>query len=172
MYLIGSLMVTMEVRRFMTTLPFSGLLTCFFGVSALSMLLVVAFRTIGIVIFGVQVATVYASNIYWRWRTAALRRRQAQGLNVVSSDGVSTNHRAAYWLGGTFLFALAIWTLDLTKVFCAPDNHFITGHSVWHVLTAVCLIFFYRHQEQFVPARGSSPRTEARPEQGLIRRHL
>jgi hypothetical protein len=145
MYLIGSLMVTMEVRRFVK-LPLSRLVMCFFGISAVSMLLVIAFRTVGIIVFGVQVAMVYASNIYWRW----LARRRRASAFWASRNVPSTNHRAAYWLGGTFLFALGIWTLDLTGVVCAPNNHIFTGHSVWHILTAVCLIFFFRHQEQFV----------------------
>jgi hypothetical protein len=44
--------------------------------------------------------------------------------------------------------------LDLTGVVCRPDNHLFTGHSAWHILTALCLYFFYRHQEQFVLPRG------------------
>jgi hypothetical protein len=159
MYLIGSLMVTMEVRRFLP-LSLGSLMTCFFGISAVSMLLVIAFRSIGILVFGIQVATVYASNIYWRWLRR--QRRAAWGFGPQGERMTAkTDHRAAYWLGGTFLFALGIWTLDLTGVVCAPNNHIFNGHSVWHVLTAVCLIFFFRHQEQFVTP--SLPRAEAPP---------
>lgn len=143
MYLIGALMVTMEARRFVP-MSLARLTQCFTGLSIAPMLGVLAFRKIGIVLFGLQVTLVYASNIFWRMRRA----------RVV--------HRYAYWLGGTFAVALAIWLLDRTGAVCAPENHVFNGHAAWHVLTAVCLYFFYRHQEQFVhppPATGDRRRT-------------
>ena len=36
---------------------------------------------------------------------------------------------------------------DVTGVFCDPDDHFVQGHAIWHVLGAVSLVFaafFYR----------------------------
>jgi hypothetical protein len=138
MFLIGSLMVTMEARR-LVPMGFGRLAACFFGLTIGSMLLLLAFKTIGIALFGIQVALVYASNIFWR------ARAKARGKVVI--------HRHAWWLGSTFAVALGIWVLDLTGAVCAPGNHVFNGHSVWHVLTAVCLYFFYRHQEQFVPCR-------------------
>jgi len=133
MFFIGALMVTMELRRFVP-MTFARLTLCFVGLSAVSMLLVLAFRKIGIAIFGVQVAFIYISNIFWKTRRK----------NVV------VNHRHAFWLGTTFAVALGIWVLDLTGAVCDPSNHVFTGHSLWHILSAVCLYFFYRHQEQFV----------------------
>jgi hypothetical protein len=139
MFLIGALMVTMEARRFVA-MNRRQVTTTFFALSIGAMLLLAVFRKIGIALFGVQVALVYASNIFWKMR------------------GQAVSHRYAWRLGGTFALALGIWVLDLTGVVCAPQNHVFTGHSLWHVLTAVCLYFFYRHQEQFVepgPARTS-----------------
>lgn len=131
MFLIGSLMVTMEARRFVPMKMWQ--LTAFYlGLSVGSMLLVLIFRKIGIALFGVQIALVYLSNIIWKLRKA----------KVI--------HRYAFRLGTTFAVAFGIWLLDLTRVVCSPGNHVFTGHSVWHILTAVCIYYFYRHQEQFV----------------------
>jgi len=133
MFLIGSLMVTMEANRF-AAMKMWQLTAFYLGLSVGSMLLVLVFRKIGIVLFGVQIALVYVSNILWKARKA----------KVV--------HRYAFRLGATFAVALGIWILDLTGVVCRPSNHVFTGHSAWHILTALCIYFFYRHQEQFVPS--------------------
>lgn len=131
MFFIGSLMVTMEARRF-RDMGASTLAAVFLGMIAFSMLVLLLFRKTGLVLFGIQVALVYASNIYWKTRRAA------------------ADHRHAFWLGGTFAVAFGVWVLDLRGVACAPTNHWFTGHSVWHLMSAACLYFFYRHQEQFV----------------------
>lgn len=135
MFLIGSLMVTMEARRFVP-MSMVRLTMLYLAISVGSMLAVLAFRTVGIALFGVQVALIYVSNIYWKARKA----------KVI--------HRHAFRLGTAFALAFGIWLLDLGKVVCAPNNHVFTGHSAWHILTALCLYFFYKHQEQFVPSRG------------------
>lgn len=134
MFLIGSLMVTLEARRFVP-MSMTKLTLLYLGVSVGSMLLVLAFRTVGIALFAVQVTLIYVSNIYWKARKA----------KVV--------HKHAFRLGATFAVAFGVWLLDLGRVVCSPTNHVFTGHSVWHILTAVCLYFFYKHQEQFVAAR-------------------
>lgn len=138
MFLIGGLMVTMEARRFVP-MTLGRLTLLFASIVVVSMALLLAFHAIGIALFAVQVALVYLSNIVWKLRKA----------KVV--------HVHAWRLGSTFAIALAIWGLDLTKLVCRSDNHVFTGHSAWHVLTALCLYFFYRHQEQFVPPRRSTP---------------
>lgn len=47
---------------------------------------------------------------------------------------------------GLVSLAFAVWLTDTTKLLCAPDNHLVTGHAVWHVLNAFAvtrLFFFY-----------------------------
>lgn len=42
--------------------------------------------------------------------------------------------------------ALVCSVADLTRKWCDPQNHFIQGHALWHVLSAVglyCLFLFY-----------------------------
>jgi len=47
-----------------------------------------------------------------------------------------------------FLASLAILTVaagfsaaDVTGAFCDPDDHFVQGHAIWHVLGAISLVF-------------------------------
>jgi Ceramidase len=47
---------------------------------------------------------------------------------------------------GTFAVALLIWYLDLRGPLCAPDNHLVTGHAIWHTLTALTILCFFRFQ--------------------------
>ena len=45
------------------------------------------------------------------------------------------------------LFSLA----DVTRTWCDPTNHWIQGHSVWHVLSAAALLALYHHHAQLEP---------------------
>ncbi len=42
------------------------------------------------------------------------------------------------------LFSLA----DVTRTWCDPTNHWIQGHSIWHVLSASALLALYHHHAQ------------------------
>ncbi len=42
--------------------------------------------------------------------------------------------------------AYVIWSLDFHGPLCDPDNHLVTGHAVWHALTALSVLLFYRFQ--------------------------
>jgi hypothetical protein len=47
----------------------------------------------------------------------------------------------------TLAVAAGFSAADLTGVFCDPDDHFVQGHAIWHVLGALSLVFaafFYR----------------------------
>jgi hypothetical protein len=49
---------------------------------------------------------------------------------------------------GTFALAWAFWWLDLLGVLCDPDNHWLQGHAVWHLLNSAVFIFLYRFYAQ------------------------
>jgi len=55
----------------------------------------------------------------------------------------------------TFAVAWGVWWLDLLEIACNPDNHFLQGHAVWHVLNAFCFVFLYRFYAQL-----GGPKTE------------
>ncbi|MCA9490036.1 MAG: ceramidase domain-containing protein [Myxococcales bacterium] len=43
-----------------------------------------------------------------------------------------------------FVTAFVVWTTDITGLVCAPTNHVLTGHAVWHLLNAVSIERLYR----------------------------
>jgi Ceramidase len=65
----------------------------------------------------------------------ALRRRAPADASFSRSYGV-----------GLALLALAglASLLDVTRLACDPTNHWLQGHAVWHVLTALALLAFFR----------------------------
>jgi hypothetical protein len=42
--------------------------------------------------------------------------------------------------------------LDLSRVWCDPDDHLLQGHAAWHVLSAASLVFVFRHYAALRPA--------------------
>lgn len=44
----------------------------------------------------------------------------------------------------TFAVAFIIWILEVKRILCWPDNHVLTGHGVWHLLTAASLWMLYK----------------------------
>lgn len=57
-----------------------------------------------------------------------------------------------YYSIATFLVAFIIWTLDAKEILCWKNNHFFQGHSLWHLLNAICFYFLYRFYKQFRPS--------------------
>ena len=54
--------------------------------------------------------------------------------------------RASFW--SSVLLLLAAQTsslLDLTRLWCDPDDHVLQGHAVWHVLSAAAIVSLYRY---------------------------
>jgi hypothetical protein len=47
-------------------------------------------------------------------------------------------------LGGLiFILAFIFWLIDFKKSKLIPKNHIMTGHGIWHILTAVSVWFIY-----------------------------
>ncbi|MEE2674304.1 MAG: ceramidase domain-containing protein [Myxococcota bacterium] len=42
---------------------------------------------------------------------------------------------------------------DITRTWCQPENHWIQGHAVWHVLSAASLYALFRFYRQIAAAR-------------------
>lgn len=63
--------------------------------------------------------------------------------------GEKTDYR---WFWGSlviFLVAWGFWLLDARKIWCEPDNHFISGHGAWHLINAACFLGLARYYRQF-----------------------
>jgi hypothetical protein len=48
---------------------------------------------------------------------------------------------------GALAGAFSFWILDVTKVFCVPSNHVLTGHGIWHLLAGVAIWIFFSSYE-------------------------
>jgi hypothetical protein len=137
MYLISGLALTFPLQRAVgwsdrTAVAFFA--ACVLASSAAMILL----GNNGIVVFGLQAGAA---------PLLELRRR-----NEVPAG-------AARWIVGAIaavLVALVIWMLDRDGTLCDPDNHWLTGHAVWHVLTALSLLLFYAYQERLRHRVGDS----------------
>lgn len=61
-----------------------------------------------------------------------------------------------FYLGAfyaVFLPAFTLWLLDVSKVMCHPDNHWLSGHALWHLLNASAFYCLYRFYTQFEELR-------------------
>lgn len=128
MYVISGLGLTFALKRWREwsdALALGFFLACLAG----SCVLMIVLGNDGILVFGVELGLAVVIEIRLR----------------------ATNPPAATpWLVAvvsSFAAALAIWVLDLRGPLCAADNHLVTGHAIWHALTAVTILCFFRFQQ-------------------------
>ncbi len=55
------------------------------------------------------------------------------------------SYRYAYWSIAVLGVSLVFWVLDYFHIVCNPNNHFINGHALWHILSAFTFLFAYLH---------------------------
>ncbi len=98
----------------------------------ISVMGLVQLRTVGAVFFFVQITAAVIVEF-------VLRSRSEQKAN---------QHNM--WISlGLLLVAWAIWSLDTHRIVCDPKNHFINGHAIWHVMTAISIWFLFKFYSQF-----------------------
>ncbi len=76
-------------------------------------------------------------------------------LIIITLESIRRSNRRAQalsWNGHEFAIGLgflvsgaALSALDISGKFCEPTNHWLQGHSLWHICTAITVIFVYRH---------------------------
>ncbi len=128
MYLLSALGLGFAFRRLFAWTA-RAVVTCIVVTTLASSLLMIVLGNDGIAVFTVEMLVVIGTE----WH---LRSRNPPGSTV--------------WLVrtiATLLVAFAIWVLDFRGPLCDPDNHLVTGHAVWHLLTAVAILLFDRFQE-------------------------
>lgn len=66
-----------------------------------------------------------------------------------------TPEARGWWLLSVGVLAVAATcsALDLSRVWCDPENHWLQGHAVWHVLSAVTLLLLFRFYAAVPAAR-------------------
>ena len=69
--------------------------------------------------------------------------------------GRATPESRGWWLVAVGVLAVAATCsgLDLSRVWCDPENHWLQGHAVWHVLSAVSLLALFRFYAAVSPGR-------------------
>jgi hypothetical protein len=70
-------------------------------------------------------------------------------LRLFFRDHKVTDYRA-YVMGWALVTAATVfWWLDLSRTLCHPDNHVLSGHGMWHILTAIAFLPLYKFYSQF-----------------------
>jgi hypothetical protein len=129
MYLISGLALTFALQRALGW--GDGIAVGFFAASVLlSGVLMVALGNNGIAMFALQtIAAIGMEARLWPSTPAAIAPWMLRAVVA-------------------FVAALFVWVLDKHGPLCDPDNHVVTGHAVWHVLTAVAILFFFHFHER------------------------
>jgi hypothetical protein len=72
-------------------------------------------------------------------------------LYIKQGKNVRYGWLKAYWV--VFGAAFSLWSLDAAKIYCDPQNHWISGHALWHLLDALAIYLVYRFYMQFETLR-------------------
>ena len=130
MYLFSAMVLSINLRRAKFISANNQNLTLL-ALLFTSMGLLFLFKPFGIPIFGLQVLAGFAFEYY-------LFRK--------------SNKDYSYFYYKLAIAALALaftaWILDFKRIVCNPDNHIVQGHAVWHVLSSLCFLFFYKFYSQ------------------------
>ncbi|MCB9688747.1 MAG: ceramidase domain-containing protein [Alphaproteobacteria bacterium] len=126
MFMLSCLILSFAAARAWRWSPSTTALAYVGSVIASTALLLVV-RPAGIPLFAVQLATGLGWELVHRSRSA----EPATFLNL--QRGILI-----------FLAAFAVWITDITGLLCAPTNHLLTGHAVWHLLNAASIERLYR----------------------------
>lgn len=59
------------------------------------------------------------------------------------------NYKYLKWAFICQTLAFIIWYLDVSKIICDPDNHFISGHGIWHLMSAITIYLFYKSYQGY-----------------------
>jgi hypothetical protein len=67
-----------------------------------------------------------------------------QEIALLRRDGPRPAHRF-WWIALALMAAAsACSALDLSRSWCDPDDHWLQGHALWHLLTAASLYALFR----------------------------
>lgn len=132
MYLFSSTLVVLNLLR-LGWLSRRFWVPTYSGVNIGSVGLLLTEKEWGIDIFAFQVILFLALEALLYVRT---RKQGVKYRDVVAGVGI-------------FFLSYGIWLLDYHRIVCSPDNHFLQGHAVWHILNSSVFYFSYRHYRQF-----------------------
>ena len=140
MFLLSLAMLTINLKRYYK-FDLKRTYLLFISGFALSVILLLLIKPIGIPLFALQILT-------------------ALGLELLlfkKSSAQAPSYKHFRWALGFFAIAFFFWILDITKIVCVPTNHYFTGHSAWHLLNAFTIYYLYRFYD---PLLSESPTRE------------
>lgn len=96
----------------------------------------------GIIIFvgGIILSLLY---LYFVKRGLYLFAAQLAVSTLLERKNVRRVWKSLFFFGIAFTF----WILDVKRFWCDPDNHFISGHAVWHLCASVAIWMFFKSYE-------------------------
>lgn len=130
MFLISSMMVTLNLRRWLALEP-RMVMSVFLLLVGTSMGLMLYWRPAGVPVFGTHLAAALTIEVFVHLRGDMVRYR-----SLASAVGF-------------FALSFILWMGDVSGKLCNPDNHIFTGHAAWHAFNACSLYCMYHFYKQF-----------------------
>lgn len=130
MFLISGLLVVYNLQRLAGLSPLATY-SVYSVMTTLSLIGMLIWRPAGIPIFAAQIALALTFEVLMH-----LRRD-------------TVNYKEFMKFVGTFVVSFGFWGADISGAWCNPDNHWINGHAIWHLLDAVAIYFVYTYYLQF-----------------------
>ena len=127
MFLFAIYYLCINVQR-LQVFSFKAITALYFATVILSMLVLALNQGIGIMLFGLQLAVALGLEIY---------------LAFGGKKAASYNALIKAWL--CFAVGYGFWVLDFKRILCVPENHILTGHGVWHVMSAFAIWYSYQY---------------------------
>ncbi len=137
MFLLSSFCLSSSLSRFYGW-DYKSLRIVSVATVAVSACLLVLFQSIGVELFATQL---FATLIF---EFLIYRKKEIQ-----------TVYKPLVSFIVCFSLAYIVWQLDHKHIVCYPDFHWINGHAIWHILTAVGIYFIFKYYSQFKVNRGS-----------------
>jgi hypothetical protein len=134
MFLISTLLIVLNIYR-LKPIGTGCLLLILGGLILVSSLLLLLIRSkSGLVIFGLELFTAIILELI-------ILKNNKKSKTVYSNFIIAL---------AIFLCALGIWILDYTGHSCFnPENHWMQGHGMWHIINAFCFLYLYKFYDQF-----------------------
>lgn len=67
------------------------------------------------------------------------------GAQIALSTYIEKRNAKRFWKSlVAFGVAFMFWIMDVKRYWCDPDNHFISGHALWHIFAATAIWIFFK----------------------------
>ena len=67
---------------------------------------------------------------------------------IIKRKNPTINYSYFYKTLACFGMAYLFWTLDFKRLWCDPENHWLQGHALWHIINAFCFYYIAKFYDQ------------------------